>query len=233
MQKSATVTLTDNFVEDAAKKIVEKIIATLMRQPQCVVSLCGGNTPKPIYKRLAELGRELPWERIFFTFGDERTVPPEHADSNFRMANEAMFETLIEKKLLPKENILRVKGEMNPEEAAKDYEAQLEALWKKISARKIDITLLGMGGDGHTASLFPGTKALEINNRAVVENWVQAQNTWRITMTYATINASAEVLFLVNDAKKNSIISQIVMGEESYPAGRIKADKIEWIVGRY
>ncbi len=210
---------TDTFSQTAADFIFEKIKSVLDFKPQCFVCLPGGNTPKVIFKELIK--KKLPWDRVVFTFGDERSVPPDHADSNYNMAKENFFDPLR----IKEENIFRMEGEKDPEEAAQSYE-------EKIKNIAHHVMLLGIGNDGHTAPLFPGTKALEEKDRLVVANWVPHLNASRLTMTYSMINNSHQVYFLVNDPKKESIIKRIHEGDPKLPASHVKAqDALGWIIG--
>lgn len=214
-----------DFAAAAAGYIAERIQACLERGEFCVVGLCGGSTPRGVYALLA--GKDLPWERVFFTFGDERCVPPASDSSNYRMARES----LLAPAKVPEQNVLRIKGEMEPVAAAREYENQLAQLWQKTSKRTHDIVVLGMGADGHTASLFPGSCALGETQRAVVENWVETQKAWRITLTYPTLNASGEIVFLVNDPAKVAIVEEILNGKSDAPAAKIDQTKAVWVVG--
>src|SRR5207248_4371177 len=130
------------------------------------IALSGGNTPRPVYSEWARIGKDLPWERMLITFGDERCVPPDDQQSNYRMAREC----LLGSAKIPERSVLRMRGEIDPESAAQEYERQLDA-FAAARGEKLyqhDLILLGMGDDGHTASLFPGTAALEARDRQVV-----------------------------------------------------------------
>jgi 6-phosphogluconolactonase len=210
---------TDTFSHTAADFIFEKMKCVLDFREQCFICLPGGSTPKLVFKELA--AKELIWDRVVFTFGDERCVPPDHADSNYGMAKEFLFDPLS----IKPENILRMEGEKDPEIAAQEYE-------EKIKNITHDITLLGLGGDGHTAALFPGTKALEEREKFVVANWVPHLNAFRLTLTYPAINASHQVYFLVNDPKKELIIKRVLEGDTGLPASHVKAKHAPgWIIG--
>ncbi|MBI4673679.1 MAG: 6-phosphogluconolactonase [Chloroflexi bacterium] len=162
------------------------------------VALSGGATPLGTYTRLATddaLRQKMPWAQTHFWWSDERHVPPAHADSNFRAAHEAMLARVQ----LPAQNIHRIRAE-NPDaaQAAQDYEAELRAVFQLDAPAlpRFDLILLGIGSDGHTASLFPGTKALNETQRLVVRNWVGKLYTWRITFTAPLINTARGVMFL-------------------------------------
>ncbi len=162
---------------------------------------------------------------MFVTFGDERCVPPDDAESNFRMAEES----LLNRVEIPNENILRMRGELPPNEAADDYEAMLAAFGEKRFVH--DLILLGLGDDGHTASLFPGTAALEEQERNVVANFVPKFDTYRITFTYPLINAARHVCFLISGPKKKAIVDAILDGRSEVPAARIAPTRLTWLLG--
>ena len=201
------------------------------------VALSGGSTPKVLYAMLAEdpgLRAAVPWGKIHFFFGDERHVPPDHADSNFRMANEAMFSKVP----VPEAQITRIRGEYpDTEKAALEYEEALHAYFKVSDGEypRFDLVLLGMGEEGHTASLFPGTKALHAANRIVVRNWVGKLYTERITLTAPAINEASQVIFLVTRADKAPALKAVLEGPyepEQLPAQLIQpiAGKVLWLV---
>jgi len=163
------------------------------------------------------------------TFGDERPVGPEDARSNYRMVKE----NLLDPSGIRASNVLRICGELAPAEAAKQCETHLRKLAKLAGEPCFvhDLTLLGMGDDGHTASLFPGTAALGEQERWVVENHVPQLDTWRITFTYPLIAASREVLFLVNGANKHARAREVLAGAPEFPASAITAGKVWWMIG--
>jgi 6-phosphogluconolactonase len=172
--------------------------------------LSGGSTPKLLYQLLAAepyLG-QIDWSRMELFFGDERVVPVNHADSNFKMANEA----LISRVPLKPENVHRMRGEIDPNEAAIEYGKMLKS---RFGEGGPDITLLGMGDDGHTASLFPFTSALDETHHRCVAHFVEKSTTgksWRITLTAPFINRSAKVLLLVTGASKAARVAEILHG---------------------
>lgn len=181
------------------------------------VALSGGSTPRGVYSVLAEQHKDLPWDKIHVFFGDERHVPPDHPDSNFRMANES----LLSKISVPQQNIHRIKAELEPEAATQDYADQLRAFFHVADRDwpRFDLILLGLGEDGHTASLFPGTAALEETSRMVVANWVEKLKTFRFTLTYPVLNHAAEVNFLVSGASKAEILKDVLKPDaRKYPS---------------
>lgn len=172
------------------------------------VALSGGNTPRGLHHELAgEYADKISWEKVFFFWGDERHVPPDFPESNFRMAKE----TLLSKLPIPADHVFRIAGELpDAEQAALLYQNTLLDQFRPALDEfpRFDLMLQGIGGDGHTASLFPGTKALEEQKRFVVGNWVEQHSTWRITVTYPVINNAANVMFLVDGSGKAEIVKK-------------------------
>src|SRR6266513_1479420 len=201
MRAEPQVIRTKNFVSDAADFILGEAQQALGERNEFRIALSGGNTPRPVYARLAAIGRGLPWNLIRITFGDERCVPPDDPESNFRMA----WETLLAPAAVPEKSILRMRGEIDPQIAAQEYQDQLDSIASERSEPiyRHDLILLGLGNDGHTASLFPGTAALEETTRRVVANFVPKLNAWRLTFTFALINHARHVCFLVNANKQD------------------------------
>ncbi|RMF49361.1 MAG: 6-phosphogluconolactonase [Anaerolineae bacterium] len=184
------------------------------------VALAGGSTPRPVYARLTQppYPTDVDWSRVHFFFGDERCVPPTHARSNYRMASESMFQSLP----ISPENIHRMQGELSPQEAAACYAETLRAFFG-ASQPQFDLVLLGLGTDGHTASLFPNSAALEEDSHSVVANFAPSQQEWRLTLTYPAINAARCVAFLVAGEAKRPILHAVLHGESGhYPAQRIQ-----------
>jgi len=189
------------------------------------VALSGGSTPKALYRLMARdqtIRMKIPWPQVHFFFGDERHVPPAHAESNFRMANEAMFEALPTEQL----HIHRVLAELpSAAQAAAHYEAELRQFFEPRRLLTegfpcFDLIFLGMGLDGHTASLFPNSSALNEKTRWMVANWVEKFQTDRITMTFPVLNSATEVILLVAGAEKAPILSEVFQtaaGNQQYP----------------
>lgn len=197
------------------------------------VALSGGNTPRSVYSLIADNYRDsLPWARIHIFFGDERSVPPDNPESNYRMARES----LLSKVPIPDSNIHRVRAELPAEEAAEQYSTELQTFFHlmKQDWPRFDLILLGIGDEGHTASLFPDSKALTEKSRWVVANWVEKFKTWRITFTYPVLNHAAEVMFLVSGAGKAQILKAIFDPAQKsvYPAQGVRPDngKLLWMV---
>ncbi len=201
---------------------------------QFTVALSGGSTPRKMLSLLAEepFSDTVPWSSIYFFWGDERAVPPDHADSNYRMARE----TLLEKTPVPAENIFRIPAELpDPASAASKYAATLrefflsdpEATLADPSGYvpRFDLVFLGMGPDGHTASLFPGTNALYVNDQIVVANYVEKFNAHRITFTSTLINNARNVTFIAAGADKAEALRGVLEGSyqpDVYPSQLIR-----------
>ena len=215
---------TDQFVSEA----VSIIKATIAESNESVfrMSLCGGGTPRPVYEAL--VNEAIEWENLEITFSDERCVPPDHDDSNYKMAAEA----LLSKVSIKENNIIRIKGELDPVESASQCEGEL----RKRSGGSIyvhDLLLLGMGEDGHTASLFPGTNALNESERWVVDNYIPDKDVNRVTFSYPLINASRKILVLATGEKKKKLVNDMINGDESFPISKISPDngKVIWLLG--
>jgi 6-phosphogluconolactonase len=186
------------------------------------VALSGGSTPKSLYQILADADEpfhaQVPWSRTHFFWSDERHVPPDHPDSNYRMAHEAMLSRVP----VPESNVHRVHSE-NPDAstAANEYEQTLLQLTKQ-TLPQLDLILLGLGPDGHTASIFPGSEVLHETKRLVAAPWVEKFNAHRITMTLPLLNNGASILFLVSGAEKAEIVKQVLEGPKLFPAQAVE-----------
>ena len=227
---SAEVVRTTNFVDDATNYVLERARESLSVGRQFRIALSGGNTPRPVYAAIASRNN-LPWEQWLITFGDERCVPPDDKESNFHMANE----TWLRPAHVPANSILRMAGEKEPAEAAAEYEQRLRELAEQNGeiVYRHDLILLGIGDDGHTASLFPGTAALQEEERLVVSNFVPKFESWRLTFTFPLINQARHVCFLVK-GKSEELIERIMRGDAEYPAARVRPEsgQLTWIIGQ-
>jgi 6-phosphogluconolactonase len=221
------VVRSDKFVDTAAALVETAAKRAIAERGYFRIALSGGNTPRPVYKELAR--RDCDWPKWIVTFGDERCVPPDNAESNFRMASESLLAVAK-----PGE-VLRMEGEINPEQAATNYATVLRSLAARFNESRYvhDLILLGLGGDGHTASLFPQTAALKETEKDVVGNFVPKFNTYRITFTYPLINAARHVVFLVNDPSKQSVIDQVLKGGHGFPSEGIRPvnGQLTWLLG--
>jgi 6-phosphogluconolactonase len=201
------------------------------------VALSGGSTPRSLYERLGHepsVRDRIPWNRLHFFWGDERHVPPGDSQSNYRMA----LETLFSSAPVPEENLHRIPAE-DPDAAAvaENYERDMRLFFtlKNGQLPRFDCVLLGIGSDGHTASLFPETAALKETRRLVVANRVEKLQTHRITLTVPVFNNAALVIFLVSGREKAAVLKEILEGEyhpERLPAQLIRpaTGKLIWLV---
>jgi 6-phosphogluconolactonase len=217
---------------EAAERIVELSEAAIETGGRFSIALSGGSTPKALYQLLAssQYQPQIDWPNVDVFFGDERCVPPDHADSNYRMAREAM----LSKVPIPGDNIYRMRGEApDPNEAAREYGQMLKEKFGNDGGP--DLILLGMGPDGHTASLFPNTKALSETKHRVVANQVPKLNAWRLTMTAPFINRAHHVMFLVNGEEKSAVLAQVLEGArdpERFPSQLIQPTRgnLTWLL---
>jgi 6-phosphogluconolactonase len=186
---------------------------------RCAVALAGGATPRGLYQALAHtawLRAQVPWQHIDVFWGDERCVPPDHPESNFRMAHEAFLSSVP----VAPDHVHRIRGEYDDAGvAAREYGEEIVAsLQPRDGMPRFDLILLGLGKDGHTASLFPGTPAVSERQRICVANWVPALNARRITMTLPLINAAGAAMFVVSGVDKASIVRDVLEADSSRPA---------------
>jgi 6-phosphogluconolactonase len=201
----------------SAERFVEAAEHAIADHARFVVALSGGSTPQPTFELLARepLASRVNWSRVHIVWGDERCVPPTSAESNYRMAREALLDHVP----IPPENVHRMHGEDDPERAAASYEATLRTLFRTPSSspsfepgRNIDLALLGLGDNGHTASIFPGSAIVDERSRWIRSEYVPAVSMWRITMTAPLLNAATGILFLVTGGEKASVLRQVVEG---------------------
>jgi 6-phosphogluconolactonase len=198
-----------SLTQAAAEHVVHLATAAIADYGRFSFGLSGGSTPRDLYKLLAAAPfiQQIDWAKVHIFWGDERCVPPDHPDSNYDMARH----TLLDQVPLPPENVHRIQGELPPIEAASNYEKVLRGFFGN-QAPRLDLLLLGMGDDGHTASLFPHTAALREREKWVVANEVTAKQTWRITFTQTAINAAANITFLVSGGGKAERLRQVIKG---------------------
>ena len=215
-----------DLFEAAAAEFAARASEAVRVNGRFTVALSGGSTPKTLYSLLATK-TAIPWDKIDFFWGDERHVPPDQPESNYRMADEA----LLSKIPTPPENIFRIHAEeKDAAAAALQYEQALKTFFHLAPGQfpRFDLILLGTGPDGHTASLFPGTAALNENQRLVISNWVPKFNTHRITFTFPVLNAAACVMFLASGADKAPILHEIL--ENS--AANLPSQKVQPVNGK-
>lgn len=221
----------------AAQEFVQAAASAVGEKGSFNISLAGGSTPKALYSLLVNeptLSSQVPWDKMHLFFGDERHVPPIHPDSNFRMATEAM----IAKSPMKPEQVTRIKGEYpDADRAALEYEKALREYFKLKNGEypRFDLVLVGMGNEGHTLSLFPGTKALHADGRIAVRNWVGKLYAERITLTAPAASNAARVIFMVTGADKAPALKAVLEGPfepEQLPAQLLqpKNGKLLWLV---
>jgi 6-phosphogluconolactonase len=200
-----------HWAEEAATLLHQLTDRAISSRGCCLLTLSGGSTPKTLYDTLTtpEWKHRFTWERIFFLFGDERCVPPDHQESNYGMARAVLFEPLG----ISHDRIYRMQGEMqDPETAAREYEETLRALTRcrAPAVPQLDVVLLGLGEDGHTASLFPGTAALHNRTRLVAPGQAPAGVSSRLTLTLGVINRASVVVFLVTGTAKAPVVGRVL-----------------------
>jgi 6-phosphogluconolactonase len=198
----------------AAQYLVEMTGEAVARNGLARIAISGGSTPKAAFQLLADQGQpwfsRMPWNKLELYWVDERTVPPDDADSNYRMTREA----LLDRVPLKPEQVHRMEGELEPEAAAARYESNLRNEFRLEGAEmpRFDLVALGMGDDGHTASIFPHTEAIHAMGRLVTANQVPQKQTWRITLTWPVINRASSVFFLIGGEDKASVLSEVLTG---------------------
>jgi 6-phosphogluconolactonase len=201
-----------------ARRAAEEFVAiaedAAAKRGRARIAISGGSTPKAAFQLLADPSqpflKRMPWDKLDLYWVDERTVPPDDAESNYRMTREAMLERVP----LKPEQIHRMEGELDPEVAAARYESLLRNTFRLEGAEtpRFDLVQLGMGDDGHTASLFPHTEAIHELGRLVTANQVPQKDTWRITLTWPVINQASSVFFLIGGANKAELVKEVFTG---------------------
>ncbi len=219
----------------AADKIVTTLGEEILSRGVATIALCGGTTPRGVYKLLGspEYSGRLDWKKVHFFWGDERCVGPTNPESNFRTASELLFRHVG----LPQQNIHRVRGKIRPPEAARESEEDIRRFFglKEGEFPRFSLVLLGLGNDGHTASIFPGSPVLGERQRIVTEAHVRAIPAYRITLTVPAINNAATVAFLVSGKSKAAILKDVLEdGEPRYPAQHINpaSGRLFWLVDK-
>jgi 6-phosphogluconolactonase len=221
----------EELSEAAAGEFAARAAEAIEEHGRFAAVLAGGSTPKEMYAVLAsDYADGIDWGKIHIFFGDERPVPPDDDDSNYKMAREVLLDHV------PVGGVHRIRGELPPDEAAGAYEEELRTFFESEEVPRFDLILLGVGGDGHTASLFPETSALEVHDRWVVANPVLKLDTTRITLTAPVINAARSVIFLVAGEEKAEALREILEGDadpRAYPATLIRPQGgPEWMLDR-
>ena len=207
---------------EAAKLLVRIAEKSIADKGRFNIALSGGSTPEILYRNLVvNFADRIDWAKVSFFWSDERFVPLSHPESNAGMAKQFLLDPLE----IKRKNIFYVPTEnRSPEKAALEYENTIRHHFgpQGHSPPSFDLVLLGLGDDGHTASLFPGTLALQENNRLVVHNWVEKLSVWRITFTYPLINSAHNILFLVAGENKAQVVKEIIIGNKPYPAKKVQ-----------
>jgi 6-phosphogluconolactonase len=231
------LTTPQDLFQAAAEEVIRAATDAVAERGRFTIALSGGSTPKNLYTLIAaNASASLPWAQMFFFWGDERHVPPDDPDSNYRMAKEA----LLSKVPVPPANIFPIPAENKDASAAADaYEQTLQKFFALAPGEfpRFDLILLGMGPDGHTASLFPETEALQEKSRLVVANWVEKMKTSRITFTLPVLNAARCVAFLVSGTDKAAVLHEVLESNapsEKYPSKLVQPGegKLIWFVDR-
>jgi 6-phosphogluconolactonase len=223
-------------VDDVARKAAEQFVALVAAQSgRFTAALSGGSTPRALYSLLAsaDYRERIDWRRVHLFWGDERCVAPDHADSNYRMVREALLSRIA----LPPDNLHPMTGEKEPDVAAVEYEEELRRFFALApdQAPRFDLVLLGLGEDGHTASLFPGGAALNDREHLVAVAYSARLNSHRLTLTLPVINAAAQVTFLISGQSKRDIVREILESDAAsakYPAARVQPNdgQLSWLV---
>jgi len=222
----------EEFEIAAAQAVNELMIAAVRERGRCLIALSGGTTPRGVYRRLGDLltTQSVDLHHVHIIFSDERMVAPDDPSSNYGMVRHE----LISRITIPPSNVHRIKGEIDPQAAALEYEEALQKVFSLFSDR-CDVMLLGVGEDGHTASLFPGSKILHERHRTVRSEFVQWLGSWRVTLTLPVINRSRAVFFLASGERKSAIIRKIFTNNntsENLPAALVHPDSgsLRWML---
>lgn len=214
----------ETFAETAERKIRAK--------GSFNVALSGGKTPERLYALLgAEYAEKIDWGKVHIFWGDERCVPPDSPESNYRMASKALLSRIN----IPDKNVHRIMGEDEPTSAALAYEEEVRSHFglKAGEAPVFDMVLLGLGRDGHTLSIFPATKALFEEERLVIDNYVEKLKAHRVTMTLKAVNNASNAIFLVSGREKAVILREVLKGTEAiYPAQMVRPGKLLWLIDK-
>lgn len=227
----------DELNHKAAEQFIGLASKAIQHSGQFAVALSGGSTPKALYSLLAspDYAERVDWSRVDLFWGDERCVPPDHPESNFRMVQES----LLSKIQIPSENVHRMMGEKEPERAAREYEEHLRQFFHltRGGVPRFDLIFLGLGEDGHTASLFPGSPALNERNRLVATVYVERLNAYRLTLTLPVINAAAQITFLVTGQSKSAMVKEILGADsksQTYPANQVRPvnGNVTWLISK-
>ena len=232
MAKLHVLSTEEDVFQAAARFVADVAQQCSDIQGRFTIALSGGSTPRRLYRLLASspITDAMAWDRWHIFWGDERCVPPDHHDSNYRMARE----TLLDHIPVPENQVHRMRGESLPHEAAEEYEGLVRDVFQ-TPAPSFDLILLGIGEDGHTASLFPGTTALQEQDRLIVDNWAPDLEAHRITFTLPLINAAKTIAFLDTDESKAEVLRSVLEpqpGEDQPPAASVRSSSgnVHWFL---
>lgn len=224
---------TTALAQEAADRFVAASEEAIENRGQFMVALSGGSTPQEAYSRLADpmLATQVSWRNVHLFWGDERCVPPDHPDSNYRMARK----TMIQKVPIPQANVHRIQGELDPDLAAEAYADELRTVFGSEERPRFDLVILGLGQDGHIASLFPGSLALRETEHWVLAVFAEALQSWRVTLTPPVLNSARQLSFLVAGKSKADRLQEVLEGEaqiEPLPAQLIQPvnGQVTWLV---
>ena len=235
--KEARINVLENpkeLVHALAERFCALAKEAIAQRNSFTCALSGGSTPQPLYELLAspEYKGRVNWDKVLVFLGDERCVPPDHPDSNFGMIKRLMLAKIS----IPDHNIFAPEGQdKDPKASAQDYEEKVRrAFGHSEEVPRFDLNLLGLGPDGHTASLFPGTEALTVADKLVVANFVPKFNSWRLTFTYKLINHSRHIDFMVDGQEKASIVKEIFETKDKFPCQNVRPQggTLEWYMDR-
>ncbi|MBI2156047.1 MAG: 6-phosphogluconolactonase [Candidatus Rokubacteria bacterium] len=239
MGSPATVTIVadaDALAETAARLVVETAREAVRRHGRFTIALAGGATPRETYARLAAppWRARVAWDRTWVFFGDERAAPPDHPESNYRMAHDALLAHVP----VPPDQVIRMRGEAeDTDAAAAEYARHLAAVFatRRGALPRLDLVLLGLGVDGHTASLFPGSPVLkEVFRPVAAVHAAAAAIPQRLTLTFPVLNAAARVVFLVAGAEKAKVVKAVLADQAPLPAALVRPDdgELVWLLDR-
>lgn len=221
----------NELCHSAAKEFIRIAADSIQTRGIFTVVLSGGSTPAGFYKLLAsnDYREQISWPNVYFFWGDERCVPPDHKDSNYNMARQVLLDRIP----IPPKNIFRMPAEQaNHDQASAEYEQIIMTFFPKNTGElpRFDLIFLGMGDDGHTASLFPGTPALFENYRLVTANYIEKLGLYRLTLTVPLINQARNIIFLISGASKATVLKEVLEGE--YQPQKLPSQFIQPVDGR-
>lgn len=219
----------EQLAQAAASRWTELARESIRARNSFHVALAGGSTPEPVYRLLRQA--DLDWDRIHLYWGDERDVPGDHPDSNYRMARQALIDAIP----IPAENIHPIRVQADIEQSVEEYRELLGKVHRAADGFPcFDLIMLGVGADGHIASLFPDSSALGVTDRAVVSVYVEKLNSWRVTLTYPVLNAARHLLLLVSGEAKAPVVAQALaadLPEQIYPIQKLSPrGRVEWFL---